>query len=79
MGIELARRGACVGLLARRRDLLEEIVDEITAAGGRALALPGGCQSRRFSARGRLRAAPQIWLYRFAGSERWRGRHNLRC
>ena len=40
MGIELARRGACVGLLARRRDLLEEIVDEITAAGGRALALP---------------------------------------
>ena len=40
MGIELARRGACVGLLARRRDLLEEVVDEITAAGGRALALP---------------------------------------
>ena len=40
MGIELARRGAAVGLLARRREVLEEIVDEITKAGGRALALP---------------------------------------
>jgi NAD(P)-dependent dehydrogenase (short-subunit alcohol dehydrogenase family) len=40
MGIELARRGASVGLLARRREVLEEIVAEITAAGGRALALP---------------------------------------
>ena len=40
MGIELARRGASVGLLARRREVLEEIVDEITEAGGRALALP---------------------------------------
>jgi short-subunit dehydrogenase len=40
MGIELARRGASVGLLARRREVLEEIVDEITAAGGRAMALP---------------------------------------
>ena len=40
MGIELARRGASVGLLARRRELLEDIVAEITEAGGRALALP---------------------------------------
>jgi len=40
MGIELARRGASVGLLARRREVLEEIVAEITAAGGRAMALP---------------------------------------
>jgi len=40
LAIELARRGASVGLLARRRDLLEAAVDEINAAGGRALALP---------------------------------------
>jgi short-subunit dehydrogenase len=40
LGIELARRGASVGLLARRRQLLEEIADEIRRAGGRALALP---------------------------------------
>lgn len=40
LGVELARRGASVGLLARRRDLLNEIVREIEANGGRALALP---------------------------------------
>ena len=39
MGIEFARRGASVGLLARRRELLDEIVKEITEAGGRAMAL----------------------------------------
>ena len=40
-GIELARRGAAVGLFARRADALREVVDEIEAAGGRAIALPG--------------------------------------
>ena len=40
LAVELARRGASVGLLARRRDLLEEVVDEINEAGGRAMALP---------------------------------------
>jgi short-subunit dehydrogenase len=40
MGIELARRGASVGLLARRGQVLEEIVDQISEAGGRGLALP---------------------------------------
>jgi short-subunit dehydrogenase len=40
LGVELTRRGAQVGLLARRRDRLDEIVQEIKAAGGRALALP---------------------------------------
>lgn len=40
LAIELARRGASVGLLARRRDLLEAAVDEINEAGGRAMALP---------------------------------------
>ena len=40
MAVELARRGASVGLLARRRDLLAAAVDQISEAGGRALALP---------------------------------------
>lgn len=40
LGIELARRGASVGLLARRRELLNGIVDQIQEFGGRALALP---------------------------------------
>jgi short-subunit dehydrogenase len=39
LAIELAQRGAAVGLLARRAELLHEIVYEIEAAGGRALAL----------------------------------------
>jgi short-subunit dehydrogenase len=40
LGVALAKRGAAVGLLARRAEALEEIVDEIEAAGGRAIALP---------------------------------------
>src|ERR1700738_3931329 len=40
LGVALAQRGAAVGLLARRAEALEEIVDEIEAAGGRAIALP---------------------------------------
>src|SRR5213083_2776536 len=40
LAVELARRGAAVGLLARRGEVLNEIVNEIDAAGGRALALP---------------------------------------
>ena len=40
LGIELARRGASVGLLARRHELLNAIVGEIEGFGGRALALP---------------------------------------
>lgn len=40
LAVELARRGASVGLLARRADTLQEIVNEIKTAGGRALALP---------------------------------------
>lgn len=37
---ELARRGAAVGLLARRRERLEALAGEIRAAGGRAVAAP---------------------------------------
>jgi short-subunit dehydrogenase len=40
LAIELGRRGARVGLLARRLDLLEQIVAEIEALRGKALALP---------------------------------------
>jgi len=40
LGRELARRGAAVGLLARRAKLLEALAAEIVAAGGRAMALP---------------------------------------
>jgi len=39
LALELARRGAAVGLLARRRELLEETAAEITRAGGRAVVL----------------------------------------
>jgi short-subunit dehydrogenase len=40
LAVELALRGATLGLLARRADVLEEIVGEVGKAGGRALALP---------------------------------------
>jgi short-subunit dehydrogenase len=39
VAVELARRGAAAGLLARRAELLHEVVAEIEANGGRALAL----------------------------------------
>jgi short-subunit dehydrogenase len=38
---EFARRGAAVAVLARRRDRLEALAAEVTAAGGRAVAVPG--------------------------------------
>ncbi|HYR76090.1 MAG TPA: SDR family NAD(P)-dependent oxidoreductase [Pyrinomonadaceae bacterium] len=40
LATELARRGAAVGLLARRADALQEIVEEIVTAGGQAIPLP---------------------------------------
>ena len=40
LSLELARRGASLGLLARRREMLEGLVAEVEQAGGRALALP---------------------------------------
>lgn len=39
LAVELGRRGASLGLLARRADVLAEIVGEVEAAGGHALAL----------------------------------------
>lgn len=40
LSVELARRGASLGLLARRAEMLEDIVAEVEKAGGRALAIP---------------------------------------
>ncbi|MDQ3474620.1 MAG: SDR family NAD(P)-dependent oxidoreductase [Acidobacteriota bacterium] len=40
LAVELARRGAKVGLLARRADALAELVREIKNANGKAIALP---------------------------------------
>ena len=40
LAVELGKRGARLGLLARRADALHEIVREVEGAGGRALALP---------------------------------------
>ncbi|HEX8179454.1 MAG TPA: SDR family NAD(P)-dependent oxidoreductase [Pyrinomonadaceae bacterium] len=39
LAVELARRGARVGLLARRADALQQVVRDIETGGGRALAL----------------------------------------
>jgi short-subunit dehydrogenase len=40
LSVELGRRGATMGLLARRADMLDTIVREVERVGGRALALP---------------------------------------
>lgn len=40
LAVELGRRGASVGLLARRAEILVEVATEVERAGGRALALP---------------------------------------
>jgi short-subunit dehydrogenase len=40
LALELARRGAKVGLLARRADVLSDLVNEIGKTGGKALVLP---------------------------------------
>jgi short-subunit dehydrogenase len=44
LAVELARRGAKIGLVARRAELMEEAVREIEAAGSKALALPSDVQ-----------------------------------
>lgn len=40
LSVELGRRGASMGLLARRAEMLDKTVEEVQKAGGRALALP---------------------------------------
>ena len=46
LAIEIARRGARVGLVARRSDVVDEVVREIEAAGGQALGVPADVQSK---------------------------------
>src|SRR3712207_5446431 len=41
LAVELGRRGARVGLFARREELLSEGAGEVERAGGKALGLPG--------------------------------------
>jgi short-subunit dehydrogenase len=59
LAVELGRRGAKLGLVARRAAKLAEVVRDIEAAGGKALALPGDVQSEESirAAAGSLRAA----------------------
>ena len=45
LAVELARRGAKVGLVARRAEVIDEVVREIEAVGSKALALPADVQS----------------------------------
>ncbi len=40
LSVELTRRGAAVGLLARREDLLQDVAAEIKTFGGTAIAVP---------------------------------------
>jgi short-subunit dehydrogenase len=44
LAIELARRGAKIGLVARRAEVVAEVVREIEAVGSKALALPADVQ-----------------------------------
>jgi NAD(P)-dependent dehydrogenase (short-subunit alcohol dehydrogenase family) len=45
LAVELARRGATVGLVARRAEVVDEVVREIEAFGSKALALPADVKS----------------------------------
>jgi short-subunit dehydrogenase len=45
LAYELARRGAKVALTARRREILDEMVRKISAAGGTAWSFPGDVES----------------------------------
>ena len=40
LAVELGRRGASVGVLGRRAEILVEVAEEVERAGGKALALP---------------------------------------
>jgi short-subunit dehydrogenase len=45
LAVELARRGAKLGLIARRVEVIDEVVQQIEALGGKAVALPADVQS----------------------------------
>jgi short-subunit dehydrogenase len=44
LAVDLGKRGARLGLLARRKDLLDKLVGEIGAHGAKSLALPASVQ-----------------------------------
>jgi short-subunit dehydrogenase len=58
LALELGRRGARLGLTARRAEVIDEVVSEIEAAGGMAVALPADVQDAASlaAAAARLRA-----------------------
>jgi len=58
LAVELGRGGASVGLVARRAEVIEEVVREVEAAGSKALALPADVQDADSiaAAAGKLRA-----------------------
>ncbi len=62
VAVELARRGAKLGLVARRTETLQEIVSEIESLGGQALALPGDVQDANA-----VRAAADRFREKFGG------------
>jgi short-subunit dehydrogenase len=45
LAVELGRRGAKLGLVARRADVLDDVAHEIEALGGKAIALPADVQN----------------------------------
>lgn len=45
LAVEIARRGGKLGLVARRAEVIDEVVRQIEAAGSKALALPADVQS----------------------------------
>lgn len=45
LALEIARRGAKLGLVARRLEVIEEVVREIESANGEAVALPADVQA----------------------------------
>ena len=44
MAVEIGRHGAKLGLVARRVEVIDEVIREIEAAGGKAVALPADVQ-----------------------------------
>ncbi len=62
LALELARRGASVGLVARRAEMLREIVGEIESARGNALALAADVRDAESVRPRRRRVACEVWL-----------------
>src|SRR6058998_903094 len=61
-----AREGARVTITGRRKEILDEVADEIAAAGGHALAVPGSVTDEAD-----VQRAVQATLGRSSESTRW--------